>query len=912
MTTSYVDVNAFNSRIEKDTNNIFTYQLPNSIELPTGTEISVQNALINLQGITGASIEIEEEIEETILFQYYMSDSTYQTPNETINNELSKITRFNIYSDIDHHFNGTSQFEFNGGSAYPHVDGNDRVIDVIYGFSENIVPAVCPALWNGTEQSTIPMCGEADIRIPKGVYSISKLASIISDQINLVTNPNNQNNQTIERKLQGNYTGLFYNQTTTRGVKIEQNNQWDVYHQSGNPTYPLTSTANLRPFKSTDIEAISMVCITGSFNEEIRQSISSGMWGHDQPSGEIIDNFFPQTAPDNQRKYSVVFDQTNANDGTYDDVIYDIYSQNTMGIGTSSFNLGFSTEESAFTIQNLHEPRRLPTHDRYGNVVKNSGQSCVYTKRPNKFSFTEFNQGQTSTLNSFVQRYSGVSVYNWAWRTCKKLGLNWATKMINNNSIATTPAGTTQEQVDQYIENASKFARFDEFFSNEKAANEAWRTTIWARLGFKYTDIQAPSSFTKQKFFDQSVETINGFTTRQETDSSAIPYISTLFNGAQGGVGSTTAPKPVGEQIEPLPQSIASIQLFNLTDINCPRSDFNNNKKTQPAAVVAPYQASFYTSAVMIPIQTKGKDVSATGLPILSRNGYLYILSDIVDPDDIVKFKDNVGLLDQLPKSNLSNQDFISDRTAITHVLSAPKIVNQIRIMILNPDLTDVDLQRSSSVLLRITRPQQKQTILASNVIQNIEDNETSAAIGKAEEIKVKNLEKEKKALGIELDPEPLPPTTASDIAVATEIAVQTDEVQQVRQMAKESRTIGFQAATHGTGGAFTRRGRPQTSERARVTADQPREGDKVITASEAGLRRLREESRRGESSSGAEDATPRGVISTQAGSGRARGRARGRPTTAKGRGRGAGGRRPPSPPAPPPAPPSGGGSKED
>ena len=49
MTTSYVDVNAFNSRIEKDTNNIFTYQLPNSIELPTGTEISVQNALIKTQ-----------------------------------------------------------------------------------------------------------------------------------------------------------------------------------------------------------------------------------------------------------------------------------------------------------------------------------------------------------------------------------------------------------------------------------------------------------------------------------------------------------------------------------------------------------------------------------------------------------------------------------------------------------------------------------------------------------------------------------------------------------------------------------------------------------------------------------------------------------------------------------------------
>ena len=35
------------------------------IELPTGTEIGLQSSIINLQGITGASIEITEDIEET-------------------------------------------------------------------------------------------------------------------------------------------------------------------------------------------------------------------------------------------------------------------------------------------------------------------------------------------------------------------------------------------------------------------------------------------------------------------------------------------------------------------------------------------------------------------------------------------------------------------------------------------------------------------------------------------------------------------------------------------------------------------------------------------------------------------------------------------------------------------------------
>jgi hypothetical protein len=848
MTTSYVDCNAFNSRIEKDTNNVWNYELPDTVELPTGTEISVQNALINLQGITGSSIEIDEDIEETILFQYYMSDSTYQTPNRSVNSGLNDITRFNIYSNISKHFNGTEQFEFNGGSAYKPISTDLEVIDPEYGFSENILPAVCPAIWNGSEASTIPMCGEADIIIKKGVYSISKLASIISDQINFVTNPNNENNTAIDRKLAGNYKGLFYNQTTNRGVKVEENDYWGSYHSSGVPSAALTAPNELRPFTSDDVESISMLCVTGDFNEKIRKTISVGMWGVDQDALEKIDNFFPETSPDAQRKYTMVFEQQNSNNGSYNGDIYNVFSQNTMGIGTSSFNVGFSTEESAFTIQNLHEPRRLPTHDKFGNVVKNSGQSAAYSQRPLDDP-NIFNEGQLSTLNTFVQRYSGVSVYNWAWRSCRKFGLDWSKKMLNNNTIAASPPGSTQSQVDQYIENASKFARFDEFFSNEKDANNVWKTTIWARLGFKYSDIQSPEVFNKQKFFDETVETINGFTTRQETDSSAIPYISTLFNGAQGGVGSSTVPKPVGSQIEPLPQSIASIQLFNLQDVNVPELGYNNNKNINAGiACVAPYQASFYTNAVMIPIQTKGKDVAGTALPILSRNGYVYILSDIIDNDDIVKFKENVGLLDQLPKSNLSNQDFINDRTAITHILSSPKIINSIRIMILNPNLTDVDLQANSSVLLRITRPVQKPTVLAANIIQNLKDNATGATIGKAESVKEKQVDKEKKALGLPLGTEPMPPITATDIEIAQKSAIETSEK-------------GLQSAGHviGTGG-FTRAGRPTREERARVAEDKPQRGDKIITPSREGMERFREQDRRGEGSGGADPrAEPRG-----------------------------------------------------
>ena len=65
--TIYIDANARNSEILSDSNNRFRYRLPNSMSLPTGTEISLQNSIINLQGITGASIEIEEDIVEYVM-----------------------------------------------------------------------------------------------------------------------------------------------------------------------------------------------------------------------------------------------------------------------------------------------------------------------------------------------------------------------------------------------------------------------------------------------------------------------------------------------------------------------------------------------------------------------------------------------------------------------------------------------------------------------------------------------------------------------------------------------------------------------------------------------------------------------------------------------------------------------------
>ena len=83
--TYYIDCNKSLSN-DKDNidNSQFTTQLKESITLPIGSEISIQSSFINQQGITGDSIEIEEDIIEEIKYMYYKTDTQNIIPNNDI------------------------------------------------------------------------------------------------------------------------------------------------------------------------------------------------------------------------------------------------------------------------------------------------------------------------------------------------------------------------------------------------------------------------------------------------------------------------------------------------------------------------------------------------------------------------------------------------------------------------------------------------------------------------------------------------------------------------------------------------------------------------------------------------------------------------------------------------------------
>jgi hypothetical protein len=548
------------------------------------------------------------------------------------------------------------------------------------------------------------------------------------------------------------YTSTYLRQWNDSGARPNQNGnpQFESFEPSGSNMVP-------RPFETDENreEGIPAVGVHPQFSGFVRREIIKGNLGVDAPATIKFDTWISQADPDKQMFRGFSFPQSsNIFDADTFEGQLQQYNNTSKGVsvGASQFTLDYDTEKNGFSMNYLHTPRFIPSFDQYGGKFENPGNEGVFMRRavginsPKQNTF--YNTAKASSENIYqmanrpMTQTTGIQVLNWAHLTTKKYG--------DRPDLDGTNTAELSRLTEEELNGINRFRTYDEWFSEKEDAKKTWEKTLWARLGFTYDDLQNPEFF-EDNLTPSTVNSVDftsqmneGFTTDQDLDTSSITTISTQYNALShaGSKGSTEIP-PGGTVA--INANISEVQAFNTQDVNMPFFPYNNNA-SRGTVCVFPFKGSLFGGATMFPVVSKGKSVVASALPILSNDGYIMITSDLVELDDVVKGGQYLGLLDLIPKSNLSNQDYISDRNQMVHTLSNPKVLDDITINIIDSNLKDIALRPNSTVLLKILFPMPKPTIvLASQLYNEMEQQVIQTAMASAKQglqnVKSKNEE---------------------------------------------------------------------------------------------------------------------------------------------------------------------------
>jgi len=822
--TIYIDCNREFSKYKEDIfNNSWDYKLNQDLYLPKGTQISLDNTFLNLKGITGGSIEIEEDILERVDFGFYVTEAPHFNPIATYTGETLAECQYratlgcnpSIFAD-DVGASGGNLGSIGQGGALVLWMGEQATSPITTSpnrgdfkpiaftdFQTNAYPYFtayggCGQLlmmgdfeaqaYTGTapEASTtfkfVPTVQSVFIYIPKGIYGVSQLATWIEDFFlgnHIVVNssgislndPSVENDNLelllkdgIEVLSQNDFQyrmnrvaedmqdgearrtyagdGLPINRPLLRKCHMATDRACNQFNDSVARTEDSIALDNINYFVTMDKFNTQMEQITAidtsltpprqlrfddadwSTNASLRGQFSlEGMRGEfsNVQNGSIpscsMFNFIPPYDFGTHYKND---DGSSSTSGTADkeiDLQYNLFTANFVStaddntslkfletsryVGTSNFSFSYNTDTNGFKIAGLHNNINGFSHDIQGNKNSNSGKKVVRLKKVKNslFSarhfqvmngdavgtgddgdsnvtrrcFSKRRAGIMRALNRPETRDSGVMIFNWARYTAQKLGNKFGNLKLNTNH----------------------YTRFSDYFDDEKKAKEAWETTIWARLGFSYEQLADPTKYEETPIWDNPKQQKNGqhwgFTTDEKLDNSYLSSVSTLNNplNVPANVHSSGSTAISGLQAPSLLGTASTDEAFGTKGLN------------------GMYSNSIYRECLSYEVEISDTSgIVAKHLPTLTKHSYFLITSDILDSyKDNVKAGDPIPLLGVVPKSNLSNQDFIVAQNQIIQTLTMDKIVNKIKITILNPNLTSPFLDKFSSVILKIVRP---------------------------------------------------------------------------------------------------------------------------------------------------------------------------------------------------------------
>ena len=737
--TIYVDCNRQNSSYNTTENNEWTYKLNTEMTLPKGTIVELQQSFINKKGINGGSIEIDEDIIDEITYvKYITEDPQFQPVGDYVNpmnswfrstlacssntfkgNFADDITPSSIPNEvlIGSYMGATpSNDVFNGQNKSPYFTA--------FGGCSQILPLCKWQLRSGggsPEYYLMPKTTTVSYGIPKGVYGIGELGQLIEDQINGVRYYDvfnrkilNKDETTVRRGLPYSadkdlWDGQIYNKDIIEKVDVVVRNietEDDLPEASGASGIGYDCFLNSFDYEIMMNYLVNVNATTASYpNKGFDWNTMRGRPAEDAqraefPNDRKIRPFYylkenldtgVNSATPGARGTGHVADPGN----TISE--YWMYSYNAMWgqehettrqrlVGTADFTFTYDTEKNGFSINGLHNQKRSSSHDRMGGKISSAGQPVFNMKKIRRGAMIDGGASEPDSierdkvigaLNTPETRDMGVMILNWGKKTTDKMGTTMTS--INNADCA----------------------RFSDWFETRTDAINAWKTTIWYRLGFDYDQLN--DSQGTNVIYNKAVVPDYGFTTNTPMTNDIIPTTSTLNNPLVFMQSGTQTPGKTKKDAPTGGVQVEGLQMFNVSNTAIPYSYLNQDGTNHTGM----YSNSLYMEAATVPVIVADVGgVVANRLPTLSKHPYYLITSDINDNyKDNVKKGDVLPLLGVVPKTSLSNQDFITADNQISQVISQDKVINKIHIKILNPDLTAPNLEENSSVLLKITMP---------------------------------------------------------------------------------------------------------------------------------------------------------------------------------------------------------------
>lgn len=355
--------------------------------------------------------------------------------------------------------------------------------------------------------------------------------------------------------------------------------------------------------------------------------------------------------------------------------------------GTTAFNLTYDTGKSnRFSIQNLHEPYKLPSRTPDNkNDTKLGGQQATMFNSPVFFqSGSDPNDNIGTTIlppSPFCGIYpidsvSGIAVNNFSFGTVKETKV-YKDLVAEINQYNTSNAYFQCRREKLIYDLFTK--PYDEFFASEDQAKEAWQKTIWNRIGYTYEQLgdvssnlesvytftEAPSGAGRGVFDPPETPNIvkqKGIITHNQYNYTFIPSSSGL------GVGNPY----FSASSESLPQNYGLRAYSSTVD----------------KSILEPIKGANVQGVVQnnIHILCDSEPIIADDFPSLNAgDNYFLIESDIVKRNAKDSNSNDTTIVAVMSKENATN-DTIFSVNPITFTITEPKLLASIEVKIKNPD----------------------------------------------------------------------------------------------------------------------------------------------------------------------------------------------------------------------------------